>query len=98
MMFDSFFGRRLVYAAAGIAIAAAPAVAIFASSSDIAPRLTAECQDVEQPGSFSENCAPAVEANDSDQLTEQEVAEPGFNASPGGHTGGSSGGSSGGHH
>jgi hypothetical protein len=89
----SIFGRRFVCAAAGIAIAAAPAVALFASVDHVAPRLTADCQDVQQPGSFSMDCTPTVEANTTDQLTEQEVAEPGFNASPGTqHSSGSSGG------
>lgn len=79
----SIFGRRFVYAAAGIAIAVAPAVAMFAGIDTPAPRLTADCQQTEQPDSYSLNCAPTVEANNSDQLTEAEVAEPGFNASPG---------------
>jgi hypothetical protein len=91
----SIFRRRFAVVCAGIAIAAAPAIAVLMSVDDVAPRLTAECQDIQQEGSFSMDCAPAVEPNNSDQLTEQEVAEPGFNASPGGHTG--SGGSSG-HH
>jgi hypothetical protein len=93
MTIVSIFGRRFGYAAAGIALAAAPAFAMSASADDVAPRLTAECQDVQQEGSFSMDCAPSVEPNNTDQLTEQEVAEPGFNATPGGHTG--SGGSSG---
>lgn len=89
----SIFGRRFVYAAAGIAIAVAPAVAMFAGAEASSPRLMADCQQTEQPDSFSLNCAPSVEANTSDQLTEQEVAEPGFNASPGApHSSGSSGG------
>ena len=69
-----------MYAAAGVAIAFAPAVALYAGSDAPTPHLTAECQDVQSEGSFSMDCAPtAVENPGNDQLTEQEVAEPGYN-------------------
>lgn len=86
----SLIGRRTFYVAAGLAIALGPA-AVTASSSDApAPRSTATCENVETQDSFSMNCAPSVIPDTSDQLTEQEVAEPGFNG--GGSGGGNKGG------
>ena len=84
--------RRLLYAAIGLAIAAAPAVAVFAGIGDLAPRVTAQCQDTDTEDSFSMDCAPTVIPDTSDKLTEAEVAEPGFNASPHGGGGGGGGG------
>ncbi|MCV7343625.1 hypothetical protein [Mycolicibacterium rhodesiae] len=86
--------RRLLYAAIGLAIAAAPAVAVFAIA-DPAPRLAAQCSDSDTEDSFSMNCAPTIIPDTSDQLTEAEVAEPGFNG--GNHSGGGGGGGGGGH-
>ncbi len=86
----------MLYAAVALAIAATPAVAVFAGIDGPAPRVTAQCQDTDTEDSFSMNCAPAVIPDTSDQLTEAEVAEPGFNASP--HDGGGGGGGGGGHH
>lgn len=85
--------RRLLYAAIGLAIAAAPVVAVIAGA-EPAPRLAAQCQDTDTEDSFSLDCAPTVIPDTSDQLTEAEVAEPGFN---GGYHGGGGGGG-GGHH
>jgi len=77
--------RRLVYGAVGLVIALAPAVAVFAGISGLAPRAVAQgCQDVDTEDSFSMNCVPTMIPNTSDQLTEAEVAEPGWNATPGG--------------
>jgi hypothetical protein len=46
----------------------------------------AACNDVvDTTDSFSMDCVPTVIPDTSDQLTEAEVAEPGYNASPGGH-------------
>ena len=73
--------HRLLYAAIGLVIAAAPAVAVFAVA-DAAPRVTAACQDTDTEDSFSMNCAPTIIPDTSDQLTEAAVAEPGFNAVP----------------
>ena len=83
--------RRLLCAAIGLVIAAAPAVAVFAGVGAPAPRIAAQCQDTDTEDSFSMNCAPTVIPDTSDQLTEAEVAEPGFNG--GNHSGGG-----GGHH
>ncbi|MGY4708004.1 hypothetical protein ACXDF8_00275 [Mycolicibacterium sp. CBM1] len=82
--------RRLLYAAIGLAIAAAPAVAVFSGIGAPAPRLAAQCADSDTEDSFSMDCAPTVIPDTSDQLTEAEVAEPGFNAVP--HDGGGGGG------
>lgn len=90
-------GRRLIYAAVGLAIALTPAVAVFTGfGSSQGPQVLAQCQDTDTEDSFSMNCAPTVIPDTSDQLTEAEVAEPGFNAVPGGRGGGGGGG--GGHH
>lgn len=87
-------GRRLLYAAMGAAIIA-PAV-VLGGSHDSAPRVLAECNNlVDTTDSFSMDCVPTAIPDTSDQLTEAEVAEPGWNATPGGHGGG--GGGHGGH-
>jgi hypothetical protein len=49
----------------------------------------AACNDiVDTTDSFSMNCVPTVIPDTSDQLTEAEVAQPGWNAVPGGGGGG----------
>lgn len=96
MATHSIRGRRFVYGAVGLAIALTPAVAVFAGLGTPAPKVLAQCQDQDTEDSFSMDCAPTVIPDTSDQLTEAEVAEPGFNAEPGGHDGGGGGG--GGHH
>lgn len=90
-MTHSLNGRRFVYVAAGLAIALGPAVVAFSGSEGPTPLTTAACENVETQDSFSMNCAPSVIPDTSDQLTEQEVAEPGFNG------GGTGGGNKGGH-
>ncbi|WP_167096873.1 hypothetical protein [Mycobacterium sp. DL592] len=82
-------GRRMIYVAAGIAIALAPAA--FAVSAPQAPHVLAQCQDTDTEDSFSMNCAPTVIPDTSDQLTEAEVAQPGFNGGGGGSGGGGGG-------
>jgi hypothetical protein len=91
MATHSIIGRRLVYGAFGLAIAVTPAVAVFAGVSAQAAHVVAQCQDQDTEDSFSMNCAPTVIPDTSDQLTEAEVAEPGFNAVPGGGGGGGGG-------
>jgi hypothetical protein len=92
----SIGARRLAYVLAGAVIAVGPAVAVFsATPSAPGPRVLA-CTETDTEDSFSMNCAPAVIPDVSDQLTEAEVAEPGFNAVPGGR-GGAGGGGGGGH-
>jgi hypothetical protein len=89
----SIGARRLAYVVAGAVIAVAPAVAVFAATpSAPGPRVLA-CSETDTEDSFSMDCAPSVIPDVSDQLTEAEVAEPGFNAYPGGN-GGDHGGSS----
>lgn len=74
--------RRLLYAIVAAAIALIPVVNF---SSETAPRILADCNDVvDTTDSFSMNCAPTMIPDTSDQLTEAEVAEPGWNAHPGG--------------
>ena len=81
--------RRLRYIAVGAVIAATPAVAAVAGVHDAAPRVLASCNDiVDTTDSFSMNCVPTVIPDTSDQLTEAEVASPGWNAVPGGGGGG----------
>ena len=92
MATHSISGRRLVYGAVGLAIALTPAVAVFAGLGGQAPHVLAQCQDTDTEDSFSMTCAPTVIPDTSDQLTEAAVAEPGFNAEPGGGGGGGGGG------
>ena len=82
----SIRGRTLIFGAVGLAIALTPAVAVFANSSAPAPRVLA-CQETETEDSFSMNCAPTVLPDTSDNLTEAEVAQPGWNSGPGGEHG-----------
>lgn len=85
---------RLLFFIAGVLIALVPVAAAVTASDD--PRVLADCNDiVDTTDSFSMNCVPTVIPDTSDQLTEAEVAAPGFNAVPGGagHEGGG-----GGHH
>lgn len=77
-------GRQLLYFAVGAALAATPVVAL-AGSHQIAPRVLAGCNNiVDTTDSFSMNCVPTFIPDTSDQLTEAEVAMPGWNAVPGG--------------
>ena len=92
MATHSIRGRRLVYGAVGLAIALTPAIAVYAGLGGQTPHVVAQCQDQDTEDSFSMNCAPTVIPDTSDQLTEAEVAEPGFNAEPGGGGGGGGGG------
>ncbi|MGY4709182.1 hypothetical protein ACXDF8_06415 [Mycolicibacterium sp. CBM1] len=86
---SSLPARRVVYGVAGLLIALAPAVAVFADLSGAAPRVLA-CEETDTEDSFSMDCAPAVVPDVSDNLTEAEVAEPGWNG--GNHSGGGGGG------
>ncbi|MCV7178916.1 hypothetical protein [Mycolicibacterium sphagni] len=71
--------RRLIYGVAGLMIATAPAIAVFSGAFDgAAPRVLA-CSETDTEDSFSMDCAPTVIPDTSDNLTEAEVAEPGFN-------------------
>lgn len=82
-------GRRMFSFAVGAALAVAPVAVALAGSPQSAPRVLAACNDiVDTTDSFSMNCVPTVIPDTSDQLTEAEVAQPGWNASPGGGGGG----------
>ncbi|TGD83850.1 hypothetical protein BayCH28_27880 [Mycolicibacterium sp. CH28] len=77
-------GRRVVYGVAGLLIAVAPAVTVFADvAGGSAPRVLA-CAETDTEDSFSMDCAPSMVPDVSDNLTEAEVAEPGWNSVPGG--------------
>lgn len=85
----SLCGRRFVCVAVATTIAAVPAIALGSSHEAV----LAGCNDVvDTTDSFSMNCVPTVIPDTSDQLTEAEVSEPGWNAEPGGHGGGGHGG------
>jgi hypothetical protein len=90
--------RRLVYAAAGgMLVALAPvAVVVGAPAGHPAHAVAQGCTDSEIEDSYSEQCVPSMVPDFNDQLTEAEVAEPGFNSHPGGG-GGVGGGGGGGH-
>lgn len=76
--------QRVLFFALGLAIAA-PGIVHTVASSTPAPRVLSACNDVvDTTDSFSMNCFPTMIPDMSDQLTEAEVAEPGFNAVPGG--------------
>ena len=73
-----------MYVAVCAAIAAAPAVGAVVDHAP-APRVLAECNNiVDTTDSFSMNRVPTVIPDNSDPLTEAEVAQPGWNAVPGG--------------
>lgn len=82
-------GRRCIVALAA-ALLAGPVVAVLVGvSGSPPPRVLADCNNVvDTTDSFSMNCAPTVIPDVSDQLTEAEVAEPGWGATPGGPGGG----------
>lgn len=72
--------RRLVLGAVACAALCIPMI-----GEHPAPHNQATCNDVvDTTDSFSMNCVPTVIPDMSDQLTEAEVAEPGWNAVPGG--------------
>jgi hypothetical protein len=92
---SSLPARRFVYGIAGLMIAAAPAVAVFSGAADgAAPRVLA-CSETDTEDSFSMDCAPTVIPDTTDNLTEAEVAEPGWNAGGGSFHGGGPGGAPG---
>jgi hypothetical protein len=77
--------------AAALALTLAPVIAVSAASIYSEPQVLAECTESggspsgfpggESDGSFSMSCEPSVIPNTStdDNLTEQEVAQPGYN-------------------
>ena len=89
----SLCGRRFVCVAVATTIAAVPAIALGSSHEAV----LAGCNDVvDTTDSFSMDCVPTVMPDVSDQLTEGEVAEPGWNARPGGGGGAGAGAGAGG--
>lgn len=65
-----------------------PIALAAAHQSALAPRVLAACNEtVDTTDNFSMDCSPTMIPDMSDQLTEAEVAEPGWNASPGGTAG-----------
>ena len=89
--------RRLIFASAvAMVFALAPMVAIFAEPT-VAPHAIAqgECTGSDTPDDYTLNCAPAAVPDFNDQLSEAEVAEPGFNGGPHGGSGGGPGGGGG---
>ena len=83
--------RRLMFACA---VAMVLAVAPMIAGPTVAPHAIAqgECTGGDTPDDYTLNCAPAAVPDFNDQLSEAEVAEPGFNATPGGGAGGGMGG------
>lgn len=78
-------GSRLMAGALGLAIALTPVAIATVRDNVPAPRLLAGCDEtIDTTDSFSMNCAPTMIPDMSDQLTEAEVAEPGWNAHGGG--------------
>ena len=90
---------RLVFATVGgvmIALAPVGAVPIVPSIAPAHP-VAQGCSDSETEDSYSMQCVPGMVPDFNDQLTEAEVAEPGFNSHPadGGFHGGGGGGGGG---
>ena len=86
--------RRLMFASAvAMVLAVAPMIAVSAGPT-VAPHAIAqgECTSGDTPDDYTLQCAPSAVPDFNDQLSEAEVAEPGFNASPGGGGGGGMGG------
>src|ERR1700730_8359727 len=72
--------RLIVSAAGGMLIALAPAATVLvAPNVDPARAVAQGCTDSETEDSYSLQCVPNMVPDFSDQLTEAEVAEPGFN-------------------
>jgi hypothetical protein len=85
-------GRLIFAAAGGMVIALAPVGAVLvAPSVDPARAVAQGCSESETEDSYSMQCVPSQVPDFSDQLTEAEVAEPGFNSHPGGGGGGGGG-------
>ena len=75
--------RRVALGALALCTALTGAALAAAVLGAAAPRVLAECNDlVDTTDSFSMNCVPTMIPDMSDQLTEAEVAEPGWNAAP----------------
>lgn len=89
--------RKSLCAATGLAIVMMIPLSALSESAHTITRITAQCNDADTEDSFSMSCTPNIVPDTSDQLTEAEVAEPGFNARPGGF-GGEGGGHPGGGH
>ena len=84
MAINSGYGMRVALGALAFAVLAGPVVVGSHPGASV-PRVLASCDNVvDTTDSFSMNCAPSVIPDVSDQLTEAEVAEPGWNAVPGG--------------
>ena len=86
--------RRLMFASTvAMVLALGPMIA----GPTVAPHAIAqgECTGSDTPDDYSLQCAPSTVPDFNDQLSEAEVAEPGFNGGGGG--GGAGGGHGGGH-
>lgn len=72
---------RQALVAVGCAAAALGAAFVAAAGHDGSSdqRIVAQCSDVDTEDSFSMSCVPSIFPDTSDQLTEQEIAEPGYN-------------------
>jgi hypothetical protein len=88
--------KLVLAAASGVLIALAPVGAVLITPGNApTPALAQGCSDSEVEDSYSLQCVPSTVPDFNDQLTEAEVAEPGWNSHPGG---GGGGGGGGGHH
>ena len=82
--------RRLIFASAvAMVLGLAP---MIAGPTVVPHAIAQECTGGDTPDDYTLNCAPAAVPDFNDQLSEAEVAEPGFNATPGGGAGGGMGG------
>jgi hypothetical protein len=83
---------RLIVAVSGALIALTPLAAALAAPGVSSTAVAQGCSDSEIEDSYSMQCVPSTVPDFNDQLTEAEVAEPGFNSHPGGGGGGGGGG------
>ncbi len=69
--------------AVAMVLALAPMIAVFAGPTVVPHAVAQECTGSDTPDDYSLQCVPAAVPDFNDQLSEAEVAEPGFNAEPG---------------
>jgi hypothetical protein len=84
--------RRVIVATTAAGVLVVPAMAAFVAFVGSTPRAVAqnECSSSDVQDDYTLSCVPTMVPDTSDQLSEAEVAQPGFNGPP------SSGGGAGG--
>ena len=88
--------RRVIVATTAAGVLVVPAIAAFVAFAGSTPRAVAqdECSSSDVQDDYTLSCVPNIVPGASDQLSEEEVAQPGYN---GPHSSGGGGGGGGGH-